>query len=96
MPDPHSVTAMEVAAKRIADAIVGGEAIAIFGDYDVDGATARAFGRRDHLAGAPLVYSNRMEAVRSLSDQARKSSPLFVVRSTTTRLRVLCKNGRVP
>src|ERR1700744_569272 len=40
MPDPFTVTEMEVAAKRIADAAVRGEKVAIFGDYDVDGATS--------------------------------------------------------
>src|SRR5262245_38705545 len=42
MPDPHVVTAMEQAAQRIADAVMRGEKVAIFGDYDVDGATASA------------------------------------------------------
>ena len=41
MPDPHTVTQMETAARRIADA-VSGEKVAIFGDYDVDGATSAA------------------------------------------------------
>src|SRR5262245_56068320 len=40
MPDPHTVTEMEAAARRIADAAVRGEKVAIFGDYDVDGATS--------------------------------------------------------
>jgi single-stranded-DNA-specific exonuclease len=42
MPDPFTVTQMEAAAKRIADAAVNGEKVAIFGDYDVDGATSSA------------------------------------------------------
>ena len=42
MPDPYTVTQMETAAKRIADAAVRGEKVAIFGDYDVDGATSAA------------------------------------------------------
>lgn len=42
LPDPHSLTDMEQAATRLADAITTGEAIAIFGDYDVDGATSSA------------------------------------------------------
>jgi single-stranded-DNA-specific exonuclease len=42
MPDPFTVTQMEVAAKRIADAAQHGEKVAIFGDYDVDGATSSA------------------------------------------------------
>ena len=42
MPDPYTVTQMEAAAKRIADAAARGEKVAIFGDYDVDGATSAA------------------------------------------------------
>src|SRR5882757_3229885 len=34
MPDPHTVTAMEAAALRLADAMIKGEQAAIFGDYD--------------------------------------------------------------
>src|SRR3954471_20129655 len=36
MPDPYTVTQMEAAARRIADAAVRGEKVAVFGDYDVD------------------------------------------------------------
>lgn len=42
MPDPQSFTAMDLAAKRIADAIIAGEKVAILGDYDVDGAASSA------------------------------------------------------
>ena len=42
MPDPYVLTAMKEAAQRIADAIARSETIAIFGDYDVDGATSAA------------------------------------------------------
>ncbi|MBC8130348.1 MAG: single-stranded-DNA-specific exonuclease RecJ, partial [Rhizobiaceae bacterium] len=42
MPDPSSLTDMDVAAGRIADAIDRHEKIAIFGDYDVDGAASSA------------------------------------------------------
>ncbi len=42
MPDPHKLTDCEKAAKRIADAIRDGEPVAIFGDYDVDGAASSA------------------------------------------------------
>ena len=42
MPDPSCMTDMDAAAARLADAIEGGEAIAVFGDYDVDGATSAA------------------------------------------------------
>ena len=42
MPDPSVLTDMDRAADRIAAAILGGERIAVFGDYDVDGATSAA------------------------------------------------------
>src|SRR3954462_2950872 len=35
LPDPHTVSEMETAAKRIADAAARRERVAIFGDYDV-------------------------------------------------------------
>lgn len=42
MPDPSLFRDMDAAAQRIADAVEAGEAITIFGDYDVDGATSAA------------------------------------------------------
>ncbi len=42
MPDPASILDMTVGARRIIRAIDSGEKIAIFGDYDVDGATSSA------------------------------------------------------
>jgi single-stranded-DNA-specific exonuclease len=42
LPDPHTLTGMQAASNRVADAVIGGESVAIFGDYDVDGATAAA------------------------------------------------------
>ena len=42
LPDPSRLTDMDAAASRIADAVVRGERIAIFGDYDVDGASSSA------------------------------------------------------
>ncbi|NBN62480.1 single-stranded-DNA-specific exonuclease RecJ [Microvirga tunisiensis] len=42
MPDPSSLVDMDRAVARIADAVEAGVAIAIFGDYDVDGATSSA------------------------------------------------------
>ena len=58
MPDPHTVTAMEQAAQRLADAMIKGEQVAIFGDYDVDGATASALlARFMRLGGTePIVH----------------------------------------
>src|ERR1700741_3882703 len=58
MPDPHVVTGMETAAARIAEAVGRGERIAVFGDYDVDGApSGGAFARFLHHAGIkPDLY----------------------------------------
>ncbi len=42
MPDPSIFRDMDVAAARLADAVQAGEQVAIFGDYDVDGATSAA------------------------------------------------------
>lgn len=42
LPDPSCFADMDRGARRLADAIEKGESIAIFGDYDVDGATSAA------------------------------------------------------
>ena len=58
LPDPSHFADMDKAARRLADAIQVGEQIAIFGDYDVDGATSAALLtlllRR--LGNDPIVY----------------------------------------
>ena len=41
-PDPELLPGMTAAATRVAVALSGGEAIALFGDYDVDGVTSVA------------------------------------------------------
>ncbi len=46
MPDPSTLADMDKAAARIVAAIKAGERIAVFGDYDVDGATSSALLRR--------------------------------------------------
>jgi len=46
LPDPRSLTGMDEAAGRIAQAVVRGERVAIFGDYDVDGAASSALLKR--------------------------------------------------
>ena len=40
MPDPSSLTDMDKAALRLSQSVERGEQVAIFGDYDVDGATS--------------------------------------------------------
>ncbi|MEP7455159.1 single-stranded-DNA-specific exonuclease RecJ [Phyllobacterium sp. SB3] len=58
MPDPASLTDMEKAAARIADAITSRETVAIFGDYDVDGACSSAILSRflTHYGIANRIY----------------------------------------
>ena len=46
LPDPLSLQDMESAAARIADAVINQEKVAVFGDYDVDGATSSALLKR--------------------------------------------------
>ena len=58
LPDPSAFQDMDKGAKRLADAVESGETVAIFGDYDVDGATSAALltllFRR--LGLEPIVY----------------------------------------
>jgi single-stranded-DNA-specific exonuclease len=42
LPDPSSIVDMDIAAARLADAVMSGETIGVFGDYDVDGACSAA------------------------------------------------------
>ncbi|MEO6361563.1 MAG: single-stranded-DNA-specific exonuclease RecJ [Sphingomicrobium sp.] len=58
LPDPSCFKDMDKGAKRLADAIEAGESVAIFGDYDVDGATSAALLvlLLRGLGGAPIVY----------------------------------------
>ena len=77
MPDPSVLTDMDKAAAVIADAIVAGKRIAIFGDYDVDGASSSALLARflGELGLAPEIYipdrlfegyGPNVEAIKSL------------------------------
>ena len=83
MPDPDTLADMAPAAARLADAITRGETVAIFGDYDVDGATSAAvLGRYlRHCGLRPIVhipdrlfegYGPNAEAVRSLAAQGAR------------------------
>ena len=58
MIDPSSLAGMDEAAARLADAIEREETVAIFGDYDVDGATSAALLARylRHFDIEPTVY----------------------------------------
>ncbi len=98
MPDPNVLTAMPEAAARIADAMSRGESIAIFGDYDVDGATSAAVLARflRHGGVEPMIhipdrlfegYGPNVEAVRALA--ARGATLLVTVDCGTTSIEPL-------
>jgi single-stranded-DNA-specific exonuclease len=93
MPDPDTITDMRAAAIRLADAVMRAEAIAIFGDYDADGAASAAvLGRYLALCGLhPLIhipdrlfegYGPNSEAVQALA--AKGASLLVAVDCGTT------------
>jgi single-stranded-DNA-specific exonuclease len=100
MPDPNVLTAMPEAATRIADAVVRGESVAIFGDYDVDGATSAALLARFLRFGGvePMVhipdrlfegYGPNVEAVRALA--TRGATLLVTVDCGTTSIEPLAE-----
>ena len=80
MPNPFDLLDMEKASLRIAKGIMSGEKIAIFGDYDVDGATSTALLKRffasvdcDVTVYIPNRitegYGPNIEAFKKLKDQ---------------------------
>ncbi len=98
MPDPHVLTAMKEAAERIADAVTRGESVAIFGDYDVDGATSAALLARylRQCGIEPIIhipdrlfegYGPNIEAVRALAE--RGANLLVCVDCGTTSIEPL-------
>jgi single-stranded-DNA-specific exonuclease len=63
MPDPSTLTDMDKAARRLADAVMKRERVAVFGDYDVDGACSSALMRRFmlvHGLDATIYIPDRM------------------------------------
>ena len=58
LPSPFSITDMSIAVDRIYEAFKSKEKIAIFGDYDVDGATSSAvlFKSFKQFGVEPLIY----------------------------------------
>jgi single-stranded-DNA-specific exonuclease len=100
MPDPHTLTAMAAAAVRISDAVGHGESVAIFGDYDVDGATSSALlARYLRLGGLdPIVhipdrifegYGPNVDAIRSFVERGAKL--LITVDCGTTSIEPLAE-----
>lgn len=80
MPDPNVLTDMEVAADRLADAVQRREQVAIFGDYDVDGACSAAL-LAEYLRACDVPYlihipdritegyGPNVDAIRGLKEQ---------------------------
>ena len=71
--DPFLMRGMDVAVRRIVDAIQNNETVTIYGDYDVDGVTSAAlFVHFFRELGAPFDYylPNRMEEGYGLNDKA--------------------------
>jgi single-stranded-DNA-specific exonuclease len=104
MPDPFTVTQMEAAAQRIADAATRVEKVAIFGDYDVDGATSAALlaWYLRHCGLDPLIhipdrlfegYGPNTEAVRMLA--AKGATLLITVDCGTNSLEPLAEARRL-
>ncbi len=100
MPDPNVLTAMPEAAERIADAVMRGESVAIFGDYDVDGASSVALLTRflRHCGLDPMIhipdrlfegYGPNVEAVRALASRGAKL--LITVDCGTTSIEPLAE-----
>jgi single-stranded-DNA-specific exonuclease len=100
MPDPNVLTAMPEAAARVADAVVRGEKVAIFGDYDVDGATSAALLARflRHAGIDPMIhipdrlfegYGPNIEAVRALA--GRGATLLVALDCGTTSIEPLAE-----
>jgi single-stranded-DNA-specific exonuclease len=83
MPDPNTLTGMQAAAARLADAVQRKEQIAVLGDYDVDGATSTALLVRVLRAGGadPFFhipdrlfegYGPNIEAVRKIAERGAR------------------------
>ena len=100
MPDPFTLTDIQVVTKRMADAAIGSERVAIFGDYDVDGATSAALlaWHLRHAGLDPLIhipdrlfegYGPNVEAVRMLA--AKGATLLITVDCGTTSVEPLAE-----
>ena len=104
MPDPHKLTGMQAAAARLAHAIIGNESVAIFGDYDVDGATASALLARylRHCGLDPVVhipdrifegYGPNVDAIRVFAERGVKL--LVTVDCGTTSIEPLAEASKL-
>jgi single-stranded-DNA-specific exonuclease len=102
MPDPSTVRDMDKGAARLADAIQRNEPIAVFGDYDVDGACSAALMQRflvAHGVSARIYIPDRMtegygpsrEAIASLAKEGAKL--IVTVDCGTTGVETLATAG---
>ena len=104
LPDPAVLADAERAVERLAEAVVAGTTVAIFGDYDVDGAASAAL-LADYLAacGTPHVihipdrlfegYGPNVEAVCAL--HARGARLLVAVDCGTTSHDAIAEAARL-
>jgi single-stranded-DNA-specific exonuclease len=104
MPDPATITDMGPAVERISYAVTRGEHVAIFGDYDVDGACSAAL-LSDYLALGGLKprihipdritegYGPNVAAIRALRDEG--ASLLVTVDCGTTSHEPLAEARRI-
>jgi len=87
MPDPHAITDNEAAAGRIARAIYDREKVAIFGDYDVDGAASsallarflRAFGLDVNIHIPDRIFEGYGPNPTAMAQLARQASLIITV-----------------
>lgn len=104
MPDPSVIKDMDAAAARIADAVERGETVAIFGDYDVDGATSAAVLAKylRHCGLDPLIhipdrifegYGPNVDAIRTFA--SRGAALLITVDCGTTSIETLGEARRL-
>ncbi|BCJ90569.1 single-stranded-DNA-specific exonuclease [Terrihabitans soli] len=104
LPEPYRFTDMEAAARRIARAVEAGERVAIFGDYDVDGATSSAvLASLLKAAGTPHRiyipdrifegYGPNAEAIKTLAEEGAKL--LVTVDCGTTSHAALAEASRL-
>ena len=102
MPDPSTVRDMDKGAARLADAIQRNEPIAVFGDYDVDGASSAALMQRflaAHGVSARIYIPDRMtegygpsrEAIASLAKEGARL--IVTVDCGTTGVETLATAG---
>lgn len=104
MPDPATLVGMEAAAARLARAVTSREQVAIFGDYDVDGACSAALlsGFLSEAGARPRIhipdrliegYGPNSEAIRQLA--AEGATLLVTVDCGTTSHEPLAEATRL-